>query len=114
MDSIWGASGVPGFGTITTLTDANEVHPAELVTVKVCVPGNKPGIIIPDPDPVMDPGLMVQFPDGKPPSSTLPVAISQVGWVIVTTTGAEGAPGCVLITILADAAEVHPEALVTV
>jgi len=33
---------------------------------------------------------MVQLPDGKPLSTTLPVETVQEGWVIVPTTGAEG------------------------
>jgi hypothetical protein len=62
----------------------------------------------------MLPGFTIQLPSGKPVSIILPVAISQVGWVIVPITGAGGTPGWVLITTLADKAEVHPEALVTV
>ena len=68
-------------------------------------------ILFPEPDTA--PGLIVQLPDGSPESSTLPVATSQVGWVIKTTTGSAGVPGCVLITIFADKEEVHPAALVT-
>ena len=41
-------------------------------------------------EPVRFPGLMVQLPDGKPLSTTLPVETVQEGWVIVPTTGAEG------------------------
>ena len=51
---------------------------------------------------------------GKPDKTTLPVARAQVGCVIVPTIGAVGVAGCVLITTLADAGEIHPEALVTV
>jgi hypothetical protein len=43
----------------------------------------------------------------------VPVANEHVGCVNETV-GAAGAVGCALITTLADAAEVHPEALVTV
>ena len=64
-------------------------------------------------DPVMAPGLIVQVPAGKPVSSTVPVATKQVGWVTVPTVGAAGNAGCALITILTDAAEIHPAALVT-
>ena len=64
--------------------------------------------------PVIDPGLRVQFPDGKPLKNTLPVATAQVGCVIVPTTGARGVAGCTFITIFADAIEVHPTELVTV
>ena len=64
--------------------------------------------------PVMPPGLMVQFPAGSPLNATLPVARAQVGWVVAPTTGAEGAPGAVLITTLIEADDVHAAALVTV
>ena len=64
--------------------------------------------------PVIAPGYMVQLPDGKPLSVTLPVASAQVGCVIVPIDGAAGVAGCALITILPDATEVQPDALVTV
>jgi hypothetical protein len=51
---------------------------------------------------------------GRPLNATLPVATEQVGCVIVPVTGAEGVSGLALMTTLADAGEVHPEALVTV
>ena len=67
------------------------------------------------PEPVMLPGLIVQLPDdGKPFNTTLPVDTEQLGWVMVPAVGAVGVVGCVLITILVVAAEVHPNALVTV
>ena len=50
--------------------------------------------------PDMAPGLMVQFPDGNPFSTTLPVATAQVGCVIVPTVGAVGVGGCALIVTL--------------
>jgi len=62
----------------------------------------------------MAPGLIVQFPDGKPLKTTLPAAVEQVGWVIVPATGVDGVTSCAMITTLADATEVHPAALVTV
>ena len=43
----------------------------------------------------------------------LPVAIKQPGCVTVPATGADGIAGCGLITTLADATEIHPDALVT-
>ena len=67
-----------------------------------------------EPVPEMLPGLIVQVPAGKPFRITLPVATVQVGWVMVPTVGAVGVVGCALITTLAEAGEVHPEALVTV
>ena len=64
--------------------------------------------------PVIAPGLIVQFPAGKPFNTTEPVATVQVGCVMLPGVGAAGVAGCGLITILADAGEVHPTALVTV
>jgi len=64
--------------------------------------------------PAIAPGLSVQFPAGKPLKTTLPVDVEQVVCVIELMAGAEGVTGCALITTLADAGEVHPEALVTV
>lgn len=66
---------------------------------------------------VVPPGVRVNVhvPDeGNPLSCTDPVDNAQVGWVMVPTVGAAGATGCAFITTLEDAAEVHPDALVTV
>ena len=66
---------------------------------------------------VVPPGVIVkvQVPDaGKPLNITLPVETVHEGWVIVPTVGAVGVAGWALITTLADATEVHPDALVTV
>jgi len=90
------------------------MQPAELVTVKLYVPAVKPDIVLVDPDPEIAPGLIVHVPDGKLLNATLPVAIEQLGCVIVPTIGAEGIAGCVLITIFAEKAEVHPAEFVTV
>jgi hypothetical protein len=65
-------------------------------------------------EPAIVPGLIIQVPAGKPLNTTLPVAIAQVGCVIVPVNGADGVAGCALMTTLADATEVHPAALVTV
>ena len=51
---------------------------------------------------------------GNPDKMTLPVATLQVGCVIVPMEGADGVAAWVLITALADAGEIHSEALVTV
>ena len=51
---------------------------------------------------VNDSGLIVQFPDGKPFKTMLPVAVKQFGWVIVPIAGAEGVSGCAFIIRLAD------------
>ena len=66
------------------------------------------------PVPGIAPGLIVQFPAGNPFNTTLPIEIEQVGLVMVPTIGADGVAGCTLITIFADATEVHPTAFVTV
>jgi hypothetical protein len=108
-----GAEGVPGWALITTLAEAVEVHPTELVTVKLKVPETSPEIVVLVVEPVTLPGLIVQLPEGKPLKTTDPVARAQVGWVIVPTVGAEGVDGWALITAFAEAGEVHPRALVT-
>lgn len=64
---------------ITTLADAEEIHPTALVTVKVCVPVARPDKVWLAPVPAIAPGLIVQFPAGKPPNTTLPVARAQPG-----------------------------------
>ena len=66
---------------------------------------------------MVPPGVLVKFhvPDaGKPFNTTLPVAIAQVGWVMVPTIGAAGAEGWAVITTLAEAKETQPEELDTV
>ena len=77
------------------------------------VPATKPDRVVFEPVPAIAPGLMVQFPAGKPLNTTLPVATRHVGCVIVPTVGAAGVTGCALITTSADASEVHPTELVT-
>lgn len=89
------------------------------VTVKWYVPAGIEEITVVAPVPlfVIPPGVRVtvQLPvAGNPLRATLPVDNRQVGCVTVPTTGAEGVAGCALITALADAGEMHPEALVTV
>jgi len=107
--------GVSGWALMTTSADAGEVHPAALVTVKLYVaPAGNPDMVVVAVEPAIAPGLIVQLPDGKPLNTTLPVAVVQVGWVIVPTTGADGVAGCALMVALSDAAEVHPASLVTV
>jgi hypothetical protein len=83
------------------------------------VPAGIPEIVVLVPVPVLvvPPGVLVivQLPvAGNPFKTALPVATAQVGSVIVPTIGDVGVGGCALITILDDAVEVHPEALVTV
>jgi len=74
-----GAEGVTGCVLIITLADAEEVHPTELVTVKVRVPAIRPNMVMFEPVPAVAPGLTVQIPAGKPSNITVPVAIEQVG-----------------------------------
>jgi len=109
-----GAAGVTGCALTTTLADAGEVHPEELVTVKLCVPVVSPEMVVLVPDPEIFPGLIIQLPVGSPFSTTLPVDTVQVGWVIEPRPGDAGVTGCGFITALAEATEVHPKALVTV
>ena len=78
---------------ISTLTETGEVQPAELITVKLWVPVAKPETVVLKVDPAIPPGLIVQLPEGNPLRITLPVAVAQVGWVIVPTEGAEGVIG---------------------
>ena len=73
--------------------------------------------LVPDPVVVVPPGDLVNVHvpvAGNPDKTTLPVATLQVGWVIVPTVGAVGVEAWVLIVTLADAGEIHSEALVTV
>lgn len=90
-----GAAGDAGCAEITTFADAGEVHWPEFVTLKVYVPAGIPDIVVLVPVPVLvtSPGVRVtaHVPvDGSPDKITLPVGNTQVGWVIVPTTGAVG------------------------
>lgn len=78
------------------------------------VPADKPDIVLLIPEPVIAPGLIVQLPAGKPVNTTLPVAVEQVGCVIVPIAGGDGVTGCALMVTAADDEELHPVALVTV
>jgi hypothetical protein len=63
----------------------------------------------------MPPGFSVHVPfSGKPFNTLLPVGTKHVGCIIDTNFGADGVAGSAVMTKLADAAEVHPSALVTV
>ena len=109
-----GAEGVAGCTLITISADAGEIQPSVFVTVKLYVPATRPDMVVLMPVPKIAPGLIVQFPAGKPFNTTLPVESEQVGCVIVPGIGADGVAGCALITIFAEAKEVHPSAFVTV
>jgi hypothetical protein len=74
-------------------------------------------VLVPVPEVAVPPGNLVkiQVPEaGKSFSITLPVAIVQVGWIIVVTVGTAGVDGCALMNTLADTGDVHPDTLVTV
>jgi len=45
------------------------------------------------PVPPIAPGLIIQLPAGKPLNNTLPVAVAQVGCVVVPIAGAVGVEG---------------------
>ena len=83
-----GAVGVTGWVLITTADEGGETQPMELVTVKLYNPAVKPVMVLLVVEPVIPPGLIVQVPEGRPLSTTLPVARAHVGWVIVPTVGA--------------------------
>jgi hypothetical protein len=110
---IVGAGGIGGCGFIRTLPDGEEIHPVELVTVKVYVPDGRVEtvVVLPEPETVTPPGVLVnvQLPvDGRLLKTTLPVDNAHVGCVIAPTTGGVGDDGCGVITTLADGADIHP------
>ena len=114
-----GVVGVDGCASITAFGVAVEVHPDAFVTVNVYVFADKPlnVPVVPDPVNVVPPGDAVTVHEpttGNPLKSILPVANIQVGCVIEPTTGVVGVDGCALITAFGVAAEVHPDAFVTV
>ena len=78
------------------------------------VPVAIPEMVVVEPVPENDPGLIVQANSGKPVNITLPVARVHEGWVIGPTIGAVGALGAEYMIISAEAGEIHPSALVTV
>lgn len=69
-----GVGGVTGCEFITTVAEAADVHPDAFTTLKLYEPVAKPEIVTEIPDPETAPGLIVQLPEGKPLSTTLPVA----------------------------------------
>ena len=106
---IIGAAGAAGAALMTTVADANDIHPASLVTVKVWLPGARFAIVVVVPVPVTPPGLIVQTPvEGRPLNATLPVgAEHEAGWVMVPIIGAS-TPGASLITTSAEGRDMHP------
>ena len=57
------------------------------------MPAASAGIVVLAVNPAMLPGLRIQFPEGNPLSTTLPVDTAQIGWVIVPIVGADGQTG---------------------
>jgi hypothetical protein len=111
-------TGAPGLAFITTSPVGSDVHPNELVTLKVYVPGSRPETVrvVPVPWLVKPSGLRVSVHvpvEGSPDRTTLPVATVRVGCVIVPTTGGFGVDGWALMTALAETGEVHPSAFRT-
>jgi hypothetical protein len=98
-----------------TSADARDIHPASLVTVKLCVPGLRLEIVVLVPVPAIAPGLIIHIPvAGRPFNTTLPiVAMHEEGCDMAPIIGAVGAAGAGLITTLADSTEIHPASLVT-
>jgi len=88
------------------------VHPFELVTVNVYVPAARPVTVTVALEPTKLPDLTVQFPEGSPPRTTLPVETVHVGWVIVPIVGAEGR-GLTVTAVTADCALWQPAASAT-
>ena len=87
------AAGGEGCASIVKPADGSVVQPSARVTVKLCAPVANPLITAVVVLPAMPPGLRVHEPAGKPLTLTLPVAIAQVGWVIVPIVGADGVTG---------------------
>lgn len=92
---ITGADGVSGCALMTTLADAGDIQPSELVTVNVKVPVVRPEtvVLVPEPVVVVPPGdlVMIQSPvAGRLFSITLPSGLAQDGCVTVPGTGAAG------------------------
>lgn len=86
-----GGVGVAGWALMMTLIEATDVQFAGLVvTVKLYVPGIRLLIVVLVVEPVIEPGFIVQLPEGNPLKITLPVVEMHVGCVIVPTVGAAG------------------------
>jgi len=106
--------GTSGWVLIVALVDGAEVHPEDInVTVNVYVLADNPEKVAVGEEPVMvaPPGIAVTVhdDDGNPLKATLPVAVEQVGCVIVPTIGADGVTGWALIEASVDDVDVHPE-----
>lgn len=83
---------------MTAFADTCEVHPSAFLTVKLYIPAGSDEIVVLDPVPVETdpPGYRTRVHSpvsGMFSRRILPVARSQVGWVIVPITGAFGVTG---------------------
>lgn len=109
-----GAGGVTGCAPITIFEEDADVQPAELVTVKLYIPGTSPEMVFEAVLPVIPPGLIVQLPAGSPERSTLPVGVVHVGCTGTPGTGAEGVAGwAAIVAITTDDMQVLSDALLT-
>jgi hypothetical protein len=98
------------------LDEALDIHPAELVTVKLYVPAGRPEILalVPVPVVVIPPGVRVSVhvpAEGKPLNITLPVATEHDGLVIAPTTGVEGLSFTDNVQVAFAAAQCEPKGL---
>lgn len=85
-----GRTGSIGCASITTFDVAADVHSAKVLTVKLYVPVFKFVMVVLALEPMIAPGLIVQLSSGRPLKTTLPVADTQVGCVMVPTMGTDG------------------------
>ena len=105
MVEIDGTPGVEGCILITTLAEGCEMHPPALVTVKLYVFAARPVTVSTCSCSGCSyvPGFLVRVhvpEEGNPLRVTLPVAISQVGWILVPDNRCSGEGGTALITTL--------------
>jgi hypothetical protein len=114
MLPITGAEGVAGCILMITLAVAAEVQPDAFVTVNAYEPATRSDTVVLVVEPAIDPGLMIQLPEGKPLKTTLPVATAQVGCVTAPTKGIAGVAGCGFMTTFADTGEMQPTEFLTV
>ena len=105
------SAGADGWALIVTgVGEETQVLSVDLLTNILLAPGATPAKVT---EAWYAPPLMLySYAPRGPVTAIVPVATAQVGCVVLTV-GAAGAVGCELITILADAGEVHPEAFVT-
>lgn len=118
MVPITGAGSNGGGELITTVAGTREEQPEDLATLNVYVPGNNPDIVVLLPLPVvsMAPGLrvIVQDPEGKLPSTTLPVLTVQVGWMMFSTDGVGGWEFTVSVYVAVAGVHGNPSGLLVV